>query len=89
MPELLRKAKDGIAVVDDLIAMGDEDHGMAMEFLGQTFKEESLGLGVEGRAELIEKQDGAGTEKGSGDGDALSLTFGETSSGFETLGVEA
>ena len=68
--------------------MGDEDHGVVREFLGQTLKEESLGLGVEGRAELIEKQDGAWTEKGSGDGDALSLTFGEACSGLEALGVK-
>ena len=83
------KTEDGVAVVDDLVAVSDEDHGVVRKFLGQAFKEDGLGLWIEGGAELIQEQDGAGTEKGAGDGDALSLTFGETSSGFETLGVEA
>ena len=82
------KAEDRIAVIDDLVAVSDEDHGVVRKFLGQALKEDGLGLCIEGGAELIQEQDGAGTEKGTGDGDALSLTFGETCSGFHALGVK-
>ena len=71
----LRKTEDRVAVVDDLVTMGDEYHGVVREFLGQSLKEDSLCLGIKSGAELVEEQDGAGAKKGTGDSDALSLSF--------------
>lgn len=68
--------------------MGDENHRAAGEGFGETAEEKVLGGAVEGGTELIKKKDAAGTQEGTGYGDALGLPLGETASPFEARGVE-
>ena len=80
--------QDGVTVVDDAVAVGDENHRAAGEGFGETAEEKVLGGAVEGGTELIKKKDAAGTQEGAGNGDALGLPFGETAALLEARGVE-
>ena len=84
---LLSEAEDRIAVVNDLFAMGDENHCVIREAAGETFHQCGFSFRIKGRTELVEKKDAAWTEKGARYGYTLSLTFRETCTRFETLGV--
>ena len=58
----LSQTKDRIAEVDDAVAMGDEDHRVVRKLGGETLQQCGLGLGIESRTELIEKEDAARTK---------------------------
>ena len=76
------EAEDFVTVGEDFFAVGDEDHGFLWEAGGEAFEHFVFGLGIEGGAEFVEQQDGAWSEQGAGDGDALGLTFAEAYSPF-------
>jgi hypothetical protein len=70
-----REAENAVAIIDDLLTMGYEDHCMIRETGGETLHQCNFGLRVKGRAEFIQKEDAAGTQESSGNGNTLGLSF--------------
>lgn len=73
---------DGGAVVGD-----DDDGGVGAGGI-EAPHEQLGGVGVEGAVEFVEDHDGAGAKECAGDGDALCLSFTESSAGFVAGCVE-
>ena len=69
--------------------VGDEEQRPSRGVAAEAGDERALRLGVEGRGCLVEQQDAAGAQQGTGDGDALRLPFTEAATLFGERRVEA
>ena len=66
-----------ITIADDSLAVGDEDD-RALLVAEQVVEQRALRVCIQRRGRLVEEHDTARAEQGTGDGDALRLTLGES-----------
>jgi hypothetical protein len=76
-----------VAILHNGRAMSDENHCLVV-MTEYVLKQLALGFRVEGTRCLIEKHDGTVAQQGSGNGNALGLTFAESPTLLRTDGIE-
>ena len=76
-----------IAVGHNSGTVGDEDD-RALLVLQEVREQLALGIGIEGTGSFVEQKNAAGTKQGTGNGNALGLSLGQTATMFGETGVK-
>ena len=77
-----------VAVVDDSGTVGNEDDGLLV-LRQQVLEQLSFGVRVQCTGGLVENHDGTSAQQGTGDGDALSLSFRQSAPLFAARRVHS